>query len=201
MIQVHVDGAPLSADFGGMNTMGDLLELVKASIDPDTIITAIELNGETLSESEWNLPLSAHRDRTLQIKTGTKREYLGERLLLSRDIVEQIVAEFADAGDAYRKGFSPDGNTKLSRAVDDLGAFVTWYDSILDMCGTEVQDGRKQFLAFVTSLQQVCESILQQQLFNSWWVLSETINKRLNPQLEEIKTLCTKIADEIGRPS
>lgn len=194
MIQVQVDGNPLSTDIGGMSSLGDLLELVKSNIDPDTIITSVEFNGEALTESEWNLPLAAHRGRVLDIRTGTKKGYLFDRLASATDIVARIIAEFADAGDAYRKGFSPDGNAKLARAVDDLGAFVTWYDSLLGMSETDTSETRQEFLDLVNSLQKICEQIIQQQLFNSWWVLSETINTKLNPSLEEIRKLCERVA-------
>ena len=83
MIQVHIDGSPLQADIGAMNTMGDLIELVKATIDPDTIITSVEFNGQALSDGDWSMPLSAQRGRTLEIRTGTKRAYVYERITLA----------------------------------------------------------------------------------------------------------------------
>jgi len=194
MIQVQVDGSPMHADFGGVRTMGDLLELVKASIDPDYIITAVELEGKVLKDNEWSMPLSAQTDRQLQILTGSRQAFVKQRLETSVDILGQIVAEFTDAGNSYRKGFSPEGNTGLARAVDDLGAFVTWYDSLLTMGHGPIQQAQVEFRGQVNELQKVCEQIIQQQLYNSWWALAETISSRLAPQLEEIKVLCGKIS-------
>ena len=127
MIQVQIDGAPLRADIAGMNNMGDLLELVKATIDPDSIITSIEFNGQTLEDGDWSLPLSAHRDRVLEIRTGAKSAYLAERIGLAPDIIGKIAEEFGLAGDSYRSGQLPNGNNQLTVAVDDLSAFVNWY--------------------------------------------------------------------------
>jgi hypothetical protein len=197
MMNIQVDGSPLQMDLGGIKTMGDLLELVKTSIDPDTMIISIEFEGRPLADSDWTLPLSNQRGRTLEIKTGTKRSYLSERFSASAAIVEQIVNEFADAGDSYRSGMSPDGNVKLGRAVDDLGAFVNWYSSLLSMDQEALRKQSELFTAQVDGLQAICEQILQQQLYNSWWVLAETIQSRLNPKLEEIRSLCGDVASEL----
>lgn len=201
MIQVQIDGAPLTADIGAMNNMGDLLELVKATIDPDSIITSIEFNGESLNEGDWSLPLSAHRGRVLEIRTGTKQAYLLERVSLAPDIVEKISEEFRIAGDAYRSGQMPAGNTQLSTAVDDLGAFVNWYSSLLSMDVGTMGSSKTDFHGQVDLLRTICEQILQQQLYNSWWVLAETISTRLNPKLDEIKTLCTQISSSVAAPN
>src|SRR5262245_5603503 len=147
MIQVQIDGNPLQADLGGMNTMGDLIELVKATIDPDTIITSMEFSGEALSESDWSMPLTAHRGKILQIRTGTKQAYMFERISLAPDIVQKIVEEFGKASEAYRGGQSPAGNSMLGTAVDDLSAFVGWYDSLLGMDNFSLAKPRGEFVA------------------------------------------------------
>ena len=200
MIQVQVDGNPLQADLGALNSMGDVLELVKTTIDPDSIITSIQFNGETLSDSDWTLPLSAHRGRMLQIKTGGKREYLAERIALAPEIVERITEEFAEAGGSYRSGFSPNGNSQLGTAVTDLSAFVNWFASLMAMDERLLGDANKQFSAEVGSLHKVCEQMLQQQLYNSWWAISETINSKLTPKLLEIRQLCDQIAQTLRNP-
>ncbi|MFN8388680.1 MAG: hypothetical protein U0136_00145 [Bdellovibrionota bacterium] len=197
MINIQVDGSALQVDLGGIKTMGDLLELVKSSIDPDTMITAIEFNGQTLSDSDWTLPLNQQTGRTLEISTGTKRAYLSERFAASASILDEIIKEFAAAGDSYRSGSSPDGNAKLSQAVEDLGAFVNWYSSLLSMDPESYVQQTNAYNDQVDGLQKICEQILQQQLYNSWWVLAETIKTRLNPKLEEIRGLCTQLADTV----
>ena len=193
MMNVQIDGTPFQGNIADIKTMGDLLELIKASIDPDTMITVIEFNGEALTDADWNAPLNQQNGRVLDVRTGTKRAYVGERLAASAAILEQIENEFADAGNSYRGGFSPDGNSKLSHAVDDLGAFVQWYNGLLTM-DEVLENQRVEFMSKVDALQKICEQIVQQQLYNSWWVLAETINTRLNPKLQEMRGLCSEVA-------
>ncbi len=200
MIQVQVDGSPLQADLGTLSSMGDVLELVKATIDPDSIITSIQFNGESLSDADWTLPLSAHRGRMLQIRTGGKREYLAERIGLAPQILERITEEFADAGGSYRSGFSPNGNSQLGTAVEDLSAFVNWFVALLNMDPPRLAPSQQRFSDAVGQLHKVCEQMLQQQLYNSWWAISETINTKLTPKLNEIRSLCDEISQSLNAP-
>lgn len=197
MITVQVDGSPLPADLVSMKTMGDLVEFVKASIDPDTMITNMTFSGTPLSENDWNMPLSYHRGRTLEVSTGSRQAYLTDRLETAISIIDQIQTSFAQIADTYRNGDWPEGNKQMSSILRDLNAFVGWYVSILEMDPVGLQGPLEDFDFQVRELKDVCEELFQQQLYNSWWAVAETITNKLQPVLQSIGEIClaTKIPE------
>lgn len=199
MLNININGSRLNADLSASRTMGDLIEAVKTRIDPDTIIIDISFNGQSLNDSDWNLPISQHNGKTLEICTGSRQNFMMQRLALSPEIAGQIINNFSDAALSYKNGLTLDGNQLLQTAVGDLDAFIRWYSSVLAMAPSA--EWKESFHKQVAELQKACEQIFQQQLYNSWWVLAETINNRLRPSLEEVKKLCERLATEVGAPN
>lgn len=196
MITVQVDGTSMLTDVGSMNTMGELIELVKASIDPDSIITSLSISGNELSDSDWQAPLSTHRGQTLEVTTGSRDEYVNERLQMASTLVRRIAQEFSEAATFYQKSDWPQGNNTFAVAVEDLLAFVNWYDSILLVDEEKLEANRTEFKQGVDQLQSTCEELLQQQLYNSWWALGETINTKLCDQLGRLEAFCGGVATQ-----
>ncbi len=197
MIDVKVDGQNFAADIASVGTMGDLIELVKASIDPDTIITQMTLEGKPLADSDWRSPLHSYAESTLEIATGEKGQYVVERMSMAADYVTQIVQEFMQSAGDYRDGKNEEANTMLAGAVDDLLAFVNWYLTLLSVDPDGLLAEIEQFNTHIQSIQEICQQLLQQQMFQSWWALGETIQAKLIPELESLKAFCESNAKKV----
>lgn len=193
MIKVELNGQLREEDFGAFTSIPDLLEYIKSQVDPDTMIVDMAFNGQQLTDEEWNSPLSLLKDKVLQIATGTRRQYIKDRLVTAPTLVEQIAVEFDNVGKAYHSGANVEANNKLSLAVKDLGAFVRWYNSLLTM-DNGLESQLREFLDKISSLQAICEQLHKQQMFQSWWSAGDTINQKLKPKLDEIKNYCENTA-------
>jgi hypothetical protein len=194
MITVKVDGQPFAADISQIRTMGELVELIKATIDPDTIITSLMLEGRSLSDTDWRLPLSAQKPGTLEVSTGDKSVYLTERLKAADSYLEKIIEGFSTAANLYSAKSVEDANRKLASTVEDLLAFVNWYASLLAMDDTKVQMREGEFDGRIRQIKTICDSMLQQQMFHSWAILGETLQNNLKPELERLREFCQSMA-------
>ncbi|MEI7489443.1 MAG: hypothetical protein WCJ72_18910, partial [Chryseobacterium sp.] len=47
----------------------------------------------------------------------------------------------------------------------------------------------------VIEIGEVCQKICQQQLYQSWWALGETIEKELEPKLDQLETFCRRFQE------
>lgn len=199
MITVEVNGAPLMTVGDEMRTMGDLVELVKANIDPDVMITLLTIDGQQLSENDWRAPLSNYRNEKLEVRTGSKREYLTQRLQSAEQLIGEITRNFEGAGALYNRGDSEQGNAKFGEAVKDFLAFVNWYNTLLQIEPQVLSAASQAFTSHVGALHSTCEQLLQQQLYHSWWALSQTITAKLLPQLNQVQSFCGSIAQDYAR--
>ena len=194
MIQVKIDGQQLNLNLDNLKTMGELVELIKMSIDPDTVITGMSLNDRDLSESDWRSSLSSFSGKILQIATGSREQFLTERLEVASFYIDRIREEFTNAQASFKTGVTSDSHAKLSQAVNDLKAFVDWYESVIQMLPPGREDVTKNYHEQVKRITEVCEQILQQQLYRAWWALAETIERKLDPELERLKGQCLRAA-------
>lgn len=189
-MRVIVDGKEMFSEVGDVRTMGDLVELVKASVDPDSVITAMTLDGENLSDADWRTPLSLIPKQVFEISTGSREQYISERMLKAEGYAAQVIESFARTSDLYLSGEIESANRKMASAVDDLLAFVNWYMNLLSMDADEMKDFIAKFNESVEKVHVVCEEVLQQQLYQSWAVLGGTLRDRLLPELMVIRDLC-----------
>ncbi len=194
MITVQIDNNRTITDIGGIRTMPDLVEFIKANIDPDRIITELTLLGRKLSDADWRAPLSVQGNGVLQVTTGSKTEYCIERLTFAVACLEQICFEFSEAEQKLSLGDTGQGNVVLGGAVADLNAFIGWYNTLLTLIGEEHASRREAFQNSLTTLLSTCERLLQQQLYQSWWAISETIRGQLSPQLKQLGSFCEEMA-------
>lgn len=193
MITVKIDGNELSSDLSGISTMGDLIEVVKATIDPDTIITALTLGGRELTDADWRAPLSVQGGNLLEVQTGSKENFVEDRLTQSVVFANHIMHEFGFARDLFKNAQNQKANLEFGKAVEDLQAFVRWYDTLLQMFPAGGLE-RGEFEIKMGEIQKTCEQVLQQQLYNSWWALGETLEKRLEPQIGSLRDFCARVA-------
>jgi hypothetical protein len=49
----------------------------------------------------------------------------------------------------------------------------------------------------VTEISETCKKICQQQLYQSWWALGESLEKELEPKLDKLEDACRKAAREV----
>jgi len=180
----------------GLNTLGDVVEYVKAIIDPDLMITGMTLNGEGIAEDAWQAPLKQLEGMQFAVSTGHVQDYLTERFQNSAAFVEQIRAEFNRSRGLFADGVQEDANRELARAVEDLNAFVNWYDSLLNLVQEdEWKSHIGAFQSHVGDLAKTCDVLVKQQLEHSWWALGETMTSVLEPQLDSLQKECEQFAN------
>lgn len=194
MLRVTVNGTEFPVDSRNFSLLGDLVEFVRSNIDPDTMITDMALDGRTLSDGDWRMPLSVHGGATLAIATGTQDDYLADRFANSAEVVDHIREEFAVARSCYEQGKNSDAGSAMKTAVTDLQAFLTWYGTLLNMAPGEWTEQVMIFKQQVDGIAKTCEQLLQQQLYNSWWAIGETVRTDLEPQLMNMKVACGSFA-------
>ena len=198
MLKVIIDGQPFSADISALRTLGELVELIKASIDPDSIIVGMLIEGRHLSESDWRAPLSVQGESTLEVETGGKREFAVDRIASSDVVLAEIIEEFKAAKDNFRNGVTMDANSTLQQAVEDLRAFLDWYQTLLAILEEDQDVNKQPFEASIGDIASTCEQLVQQQLYQSWWALGETLETKLEPQLEGLREVCVSMSGEVN---
>lgn len=196
MITVKVDGQVLSLELSGIRTMGELVELVKMNIDPDVVICEMTISGRELNEADWRAPLSVQGGSLLEISTSTKEQFLKDRLDQAPIFIDQIVQEFVDCRKKFRDGAQADGYSLMGTAVKDLNAFFRWYAIVLETSA----DKKSHFDAVVNpqlgDLTKICEQLVQQQLYNSWFAIGDTIEGQLEPALGKLKQSISELSQK-----
>ncbi len=195
MIQVQVNGQALGIPVERVQSFADLIELVKSSIDPEHMVTAILLDGRDMRDEEWTMsPAQLQGDR-LEFSSGRPEVYVAERLQDASSVVRSCFFEFRDARKGFQDGDTTAGNKRLKVAVDTLKAFFEWYGTLMQL----VPDAARAKLDIseeVVSISETCKKICQQQLYQSWWALGESIEKDLEPKLDKLEDTCRKVARE-----
>lgn len=191
MVSVKINGADSAINTSRLSKFTDLIELVKASIDPDHMITEIRINGHELEEQDWAATLSQIGDAVIDIITGTPESYAAEKLSQSSDIVKACYVEFRDARKNFQAGKMVDGNQALMRAVNTAKSFFEWYATIMQILPAERQS-QYDISAQVLEISDICKKICQQQLYQSWWALGETLEKELEPKLDSLEDFCKR---------
>ena len=194
MIKVKVDGQDQFTDLGDIKTIRELVDLVQASITPGTIINALTLNGAALTDADWRAPISVYPNATLEVTTGSRQAYVEDRIKQSPEVLNLIIDEFSGVCDKFRGGNSIEANVALKQAVDDLKAFLEWYNSVLQVMPEQASQQQSMFTNHVSTISKTCERIVQQHLYQSWWALGETIEHTLQPQLRELHTSCAQFS-------
>lgn len=190
MVSVLVDGEEHFAGQSGARSMDELIELVKASIDPDAMITGVLLSGQKLSEQDWTRPVMTMNGETLEILTGTKEEFVQQRLATAPQVVQHLIALLEETANLFEVSASFEGSEKFKQAIDEFQAFLGWFSTLFSLKPVALDGKEEQFVTIVTALTTTSEELLQQQLHQSWWAISETIRRTLIPQLREMEAYC-----------
>lgn len=190
MVSVLVDGEEHFAGQSGARSMDELIELVKASIDPDAMITGILLSGQKLSDQDWTRPVMTMNGETLEIITGTKEDFVQERLATSPEVVQHLISLLEETANLFEVSASFEGSEKFKKAIDEFQAFLGWFSTLFSLKPVALDGKEDAFVTIVTALTTTSEELLQQQLHQSWWAISETIRRTLIPQLREMEAYC-----------
>lgn len=183
MARVTVNDQQVEIDCSKLGKLADLVELVKATIDPEHMITGITISGREVEDADWICSLGQFGSETLEFETGTPESFVRERLHLAPKVMRSIYNEFKDARKRFQDAKSADANKLLHQAVNALKAFFEWYSALLDLMTPELKQ-KYDLSEHVTEVSKICTDICQQQLYQSWWALGESIEKRLEPRLD-----------------
>ena len=196
MVSVRINGEDSSVGGNDNLKVADLIELIKASIDPAHMITNIRLDGRELEDQDWNSALGQHEAAVLEIATGTPEDFVSSRLDKASQIIRECYLEFREARKTFQDGKMLQGNQKLVRAVNTLKSFFEWYSTLVELTA---EDKRKELdiNSQVTEISEICKRICQQQLYQSWWALGETIAKELEPKLDRLEDFFRKFQVQV----
>ena len=193
MVSVRINGEEAALRADSLGSISEVIELIKASIDPAHMITNIVLNGNELSDADWSARTNQYETVMLEVETGTPREFVDSRMALAWQIVASIAEEFRDARKSFQSGMMVPGNQCLMTAVKTARAFFEWYGSMLALV-PDAEKPRYDITPHVEAIADICKRLCQQQLYQSWWALAETISKDLEPKLDQLELECRKFA-------
>ena len=186
-ILINGEEAPIRCE--GLAQFTDVVELIKTVIDPDHMITSILLNGRELADADWSASAAKFAEDVLDVETGRPEDFVNSRLTSAASVVRSCYSEFRDARKYFQDGKMQQGNQRLGEAVQTLQAFFQWYASLLDLMP---QDRRTRFdiRSKAEEISEVCKKICQQQLYQSWWALGETLQSELEPKIDQLEDFC-----------
>ncbi len=196
MKAIIINGEETEVRCDGLPQLTDVIELIKTMIDPDHMITSILLDGRDLQESDWTRSPSQFEGSVLEIQTGTPAEYVSSRLSSAAGVVRSCYSEFRDARKFFQAGQMQQGNARLVEAVNTLQAFFQWYATMLELVPQESR-ARYDIRGQAEEISEVCKKICQQQLYQSWWALGETLKGELEPRIDQLEDFCREF--EQGR--
>lgn len=193
MVAVRINGEEAQLRVDGVPNFASLIELVKASIDPEHMITDVMIDGRVLSEQDWRAPMHQLGTAIVEIETGTPESFWKSRLGAASDVVRSCYIEFRDARKAFQSGNMQEGNKMLVTATNTLRAFFEWYGTMLELVPAE-QRPQYDLGSRTSEIMAICKSICGHQLYQSWWALGEALEKELEPMLDELETFCRSFA-------
>lgn len=189
MKSIIINGSESGIQGSGLARIVDVIELIKNSIDPDHMITSILVDGRELTDDDWMANTNQYETSVVEIETGTPREFVSSRLSQSSNVVQSCFMEFRDARKLFKTGKMQEANQRLIEGVSCLQAFFEWYGTMLELLD---ENEREQYSLqeLIDEVAEVCKKICQQQLYQSWWALAETLEKQLEPLLDRMEDTC-----------
>lgn len=190
-VKIRINGQETPFNVSGISKVTDLIELIKAVIDPEHMISAFLLNGRELQEHEWTGMISQLGTAVFDVETSTPEVYVGSRLSQAPELASTCYYQFRESRKQFQEGKTVDANKTLVLAVGTLKEFFTWYATIIELLTPErrkLVDLNEQ----MNGITEVCKKICQQQLYQSWWALGESIKNELEPKLDSLEDACKK---------
>ena len=200
MMRVRINGEYTDINCASVPRFVDLIELLKVSIDPDHMMTSILIDGRELSDEEWSQNTAQLRGEVLDVQTGFPEAYVADRIQDASRVVRSCFFEFRDARKGFQDGDMVTGNQRLKSAVDTLRAFFEWYGTLLQLVPTPKRS-KLDITPQVQEISDTCKKICQQQLYQSWWALGESLEKELEPKLDKLEDVCRRAARDAQAPA
>jgi hypothetical protein len=188
MVAVRVNGSEAEFPTGRLQKLTELIEFLKTSIDPSHMITAIRIDGRELDEQDWSASLGAYETAIMEVETDTPENFVAARIEKAPEVVRSMYLLFRDSRKAFQSGDMQLGNRRMIEAVNTARAFFEWYNSLLTLMPEESKSAF-DINPQVREISEVCKRLSQQQLYQSWWALSETLEKELEPKLDGLEDL------------
>lgn len=186
MKSVIINGEDSGISGDGLPRMSDLIELIKNSIDPDHMITSLLIDGRELAEEEWGAVTSQFQTSIIEVETGSPESFFHSRLASAPAVIQNCYLDFRAARKLFQQGLSQEGNQRIVVAVNTLQAFFEWYTALLELI-PENERVQYSLATELESITEICKKICQQQLYQSWWALAESIEKELEPSLDALE--------------
>lgn len=196
MLRVRINGKYTDINCTSVARFTDLIELLKMSIDPEHMMTSILIDGRELSDEEWSQSTAQLTGEVLDIETGLPEDYVVDRIQDASRVVRSCFLEFRDARKGFQDGDAVTGNKRLKSAVDTLRAFFEWYGTLLQLVPTPKRS-KLDITPQVQEISETCKQICQQQLYQSWWAVGESLEKELEPKLDKLEDVCRRAARDI----
>lgn len=196
MVRVYVNGCQEQMQLENIPRFTDLLEVIKSQIDPEHMITSILIDGRDLTDEEWGMKLCELPGEALELTTGHPDIYVSDKMQDASRVVRSCFFEFRDARKGFQDGDTVTGNKRLKVAVDTLKAFFDWYGTLIQLV-SETKRHKLDITPHVTEISETCKKICQQQLYQSWWALGESLERELEPKLDKLEDACRKAAREV----
>jgi hypothetical protein len=198
MVSILINGTASPLSSTGLSKVSDLIELIRAHIDPDHMIVDILLDEKPLREEQWNSTPQSLGSGTLSLKTDTARNYVKARLSEAPEVAQVLFVQFRDARKTFTLGDHRGGNERLARAVRTLNDFLHWYSTVLQLA-TESEKNAFAITSFMTDITKIAQTLSNHQMYQSWWAIAETIQKNLEPKLEQMEDFLRKTAWEAAQ--
>lgn len=192
MASVKINGQDASLNISGIDKLSELVELVKAIIDPEQMISSIAVDGRDLEDHEWGATLSQFETSVFEIETDFPINYVCQRLDQASSIVKNCFMQFRSARKCFQVGEMTEANKRLVSAVNTLNEFFRWYYTLAELLD-EKKKKALDLTVHMNGISEICKRISQQQLYQSWWAIGETLEKELEPSLDKLEDACIKI--------
>jgi hypothetical protein len=159
-------------------TVGEMIEALSVHVDPDEIVTTVELDGVTFSagEEERYARRAAGNVRRLVLGTATPaafarcmREELAAAVAVVASKVDLVVTRF-------RNGDDRDANALLAAIMEELRLALVLEQQVATLDGTVVLEG-------VEPVQVLAPALLSAQERRAWGELSTLLGEQLAPAL------------------
>ena len=198
MIQITVDGQPTLPNIGQIKNMCELVELIKAAIDPDKMISSMTIDKRELSDDDWKRSLSSFTGGALEIVTDLRENYVRTRVTQAPTYLQQITDRITNTRTLYQAGNSFQANQEFKVAVADLSAYMNWYLTLLSLDKQIDSAYMDHMVDHIEEIGRTCQAIVNYMLYNSWWAVADTLEKNLEPQLKSFHSSINRYCEQVS---
>ncbi len=176
-----------------VKNIDELVELVKLNLDSDQLISEVSLQGYSMSDSDWRVPLRVHNSSTLKITTTSKSDFVNQRLELSIAYIEVIANKFNLVPPTLEEESAESAGTCLADAPNDLSYFLNWFSTISNVDFSRFASSDSEIKSLIQDIVSSCEKIVSLRSENKWSELNSEIDNSMLPLLVSLSELIEKL--------